>query len=92
VILDLIAEAKADGLPVKRACKVLGLSPRTVQRWKASLQPLPSLAATPCSTTGAARTSPGTSVPGYHQCPGIPDLHQQHFTQQDKVGESQTNQ
>ena len=26
------------------------------------------------------------------KCPGIPELHQQHFTQQDKVGESQTNQ
>jgi len=47
VILDLIAEAKADGLPTKRACKVLGLSPRTVQRWQASAQPLPALAATP---------------------------------------------
>jgi len=47
VILDLIAEAKTDGLPVKRACKVLELSPRTVQRWKAPLQPLPTLAATP---------------------------------------------
>jgi len=47
VILDLIAEAKADGLPAKRACKVLGLSPRSVQRWKAPVQPLPTLAATP---------------------------------------------
>jgi len=47
VILDLIAEAKADGLPTKRACEVLGLSPRTVQRWQASVQPLPALAAAP---------------------------------------------
>jgi len=47
VILDLIAEAKADGLPTKRACEVLGLSPRTVQRWQASAQPLPALAAAP---------------------------------------------
>jgi len=47
VILDLVAEAKADGLSAKRACEVLGLSPRTVQRWKAPLQPLPSLAVTP---------------------------------------------
>ncbi len=47
MILDLIAEAKTDGLPVKRACKVLELSPSTVQRWKAPLQPLPTLAATP---------------------------------------------
>jgi len=47
VIVDLIAEAKADGLGVKRACKVLGLSPRTVQRWKAPVQSLPTLVASP---------------------------------------------
>jgi putative transposase len=35
VILDLIAEAKAAGLPAEQACVVLSLSPRTVQRWKA---------------------------------------------------------
>ena len=51
MILDLIAEAKADGLPAKRACKVLGLSPRSVQRWKAPVQPLPSLATTPPAVT-----------------------------------------
>jgi putative transposase len=39
VILDLIAEAKAAGLPSERACQVLGLSPRTVQRWKAPTRP-----------------------------------------------------
>jgi putative transposase len=35
VILGLIAEAKVAGLPVERACGVLNLSPRTVQRWQA---------------------------------------------------------
>ena len=35
MILTLIAEAKAAGLPSERACAVLSLSPRTVQRWKA---------------------------------------------------------
>jgi putative transposase len=34
VIVDLVAEAKAQGLPEKRACEVLGLSPRTLQRWQ----------------------------------------------------------
>ena len=41
MILDMVAEAKADGLPEKRACEVLGLSPRTVQRWKAQRRPHP---------------------------------------------------
>ena len=35
MIMGLIAEAKAAGLPAQRSCEVLGLSPRTVQRWKA---------------------------------------------------------
>jgi len=46
VILDLIAEAKADGLTTEQACGVLGLSPRTVQRWQAPVLPLPALLAT----------------------------------------------
>jgi transposase InsO family protein len=40
VILNLITEAKADGLPAERACAVLDLSPRTLQRWQAPA-PLP---------------------------------------------------
>jgi putative transposase len=35
VIRDLITEAQADGLTAQRACGVLGLSPRTLQRWQA---------------------------------------------------------
>jgi len=45
-MLDLIAAAKADGLTTERACGVLGLSPRTVQRWQAPVQPRPVLLAT----------------------------------------------
>ena len=55
MILDLIAEAKADGLSTKRACEVLGLSPRTVQRWQASVQPLPALATAPTAGLSPAR-------------------------------------
>jgi len=36
VILDLVAEAMSQGLTQKRACEVLGLSPRTLQRWQQS--------------------------------------------------------
>lgn len=39
MILDLITEAKAAGLPVERACGILNLSPRTVQRWQAPPKP-----------------------------------------------------
>jgi putative transposase len=34
MILDLIRHARAEGLPTEKACQVLGLSPRTVQRWQ----------------------------------------------------------
>jgi putative transposase len=50
-ILDLIAEAKADGLSVKRACDVLGLSSRTIQRWQALVQLLPAQASTAPAVT-----------------------------------------
>ncbi len=36
MILDLIAEAQTEGLNRERACEVLGLSPRTYQRWNTS--------------------------------------------------------
>ena len=39
MILDLVAEAQAHGLPEKRACDVLGLSPRTLQRWRQPVAP-----------------------------------------------------
>jgi transposase InsO family protein len=39
VILELVAEAKAQGLPEQRASQVLQVSPRTLQRWRAPAQP-----------------------------------------------------
>jgi len=36
MILDLLAEAQAEGLSREGACEVLGLSPRTPQRWNAA--------------------------------------------------------
>jgi putative transposase len=53
VIRDLITEGQADGLTAQRACKVIGLSPRTFQRWQASAvsRPLtPDAIATPTLT------------------------------------------
>jgi transposase InsO family protein len=47
VILDLIGAAKADGLPTERACGVVGLSPRTIQRWQAPTPSTPDPVATP---------------------------------------------
>ncbi|MBC8450558.1 MAG: hypothetical protein H8D78_22720 [Chloroflexi bacterium] len=44
MILDLVAEAMSQGLTQKRACEVLSLSPRTLQRWQ---QPVRERAATP---------------------------------------------
>jgi putative transposase len=56
VILKLIAEAKANGLPIEQACAVLGLSPRTVQRWQAPLRSLPVL------STSGARVAPAALI------------------------------
>ncbi|MEK7754755.1 MAG: hypothetical protein AAB654_22715, partial [Acidobacteriota bacterium] len=36
MIRELIAEAQVHGLTAQRACGVLGLSPRTLQRWQAA--------------------------------------------------------
>jgi transposase InsO family protein len=47
VILDLITAATAQGLPEQRACEVLGLSPRTVQRWRQPAVPTPVAAPRP---------------------------------------------
>ena len=35
----LAAEAKAEGLPEKRTCRVLRISPRSLQRWRRPPQP-----------------------------------------------------
>ena len=44
MIQDLIAEAQVQGLTAQQACAVIGLSPRTLQRWQAAdlaLEPQP---------------------------------------------------
>jgi transposase InsO family protein len=38
-MLELIAEAKAQGLPEQRACQVLGINPRSLQRWRRPVSP-----------------------------------------------------
>ena len=47
MIRALIAEAQVHGLTAQQACEVIGLSPRTLQRWQAAdraLTPLPAFA------------------------------------------------
>jgi len=34
MILTVVANASGQGLSERRACQVLGLSPRTLQRWR----------------------------------------------------------
>jgi len=55
VILALVAEASAQGLSEHRACQVLGLTPRTLQRWR---QPVPALPAVPRPRPVNALTRP----------------------------------
>lgn len=38
-MLELIAEVKAQGLPEQRACRVLGINPRSLQRWRRPIPP-----------------------------------------------------
>jgi len=42
---ELIAEAKAKGLPEQRACQVVGINPRSLQRWRRPAPPRPADAA-----------------------------------------------
>jgi putative transposase len=44
VICQMITEAHTEGLTVQKACTVIGLSPRTLQRWQA---PAPEVAGVP---------------------------------------------
>jgi transposase InsO family protein len=55
VIRDLITEGQADGLTAQRACEVIGLSPRTFQRWQDSAVSSP---LTPDATVAPALTLP----------------------------------
>lgn len=38
-MLALLAETKAHGLPEQRACQVLGINPRSLQRWRRPVSP-----------------------------------------------------
>jgi putative transposase len=50
VIGQIITEAHAEGLTVQKACAVIGLSPRTLQRWRT---PAPAVATVPVVATPA---------------------------------------
>ena len=52
MMLDLITQARGDGLTMGKACQVLNLSPRTVERW----QKVPSVASV--TAPGPVRTRP----------------------------------
>ncbi len=43
MIQEWVAEAAAQGLSARQACRVLGLSPRTLQRWHEPLPPQPAV-------------------------------------------------
>jgi len=61
VILDLIVEAKAEGLPAEQACQVIGLSPRTLQRWQIAAPDsliAPDAAVAPAALPGVPRARP----------------------------------
>ncbi len=55
MIRDLITEGQSDGLTAQRACEVIGLSPRTFQRWQDAAVSSP---LTPAATVAPALTLP----------------------------------
>jgi putative transposase len=54
-MLELVAEAKAQGLPEERAGEVLQVSPRSLQRWRRPAQPKPPAAPRPRPTNALTR-------------------------------------
>ena len=54
-MLELLAEAKAQGLPEQRASQVLQVSPRTLQRWRRPVQPKVPAAPRPRPTNALTR-------------------------------------
>jgi len=54
-MLELVAEAKAQGLPEQRASQVLQVSPRTLQRWRRPAQPKAPAAPRPRPTNALTR-------------------------------------
>ncbi len=54
-MLELVAEAKAQGLPEARASQVLQVSPRTLQRWRRPVKPKGPAAPRPRPTNALTR-------------------------------------
>jgi putative transposase len=54
-VLELVAEAKAQGLPEERASEVLRVSPRTLQRWREPARPTAPAAPRPRPTNALTR-------------------------------------
>ncbi len=54
-MLELVAEAKAQGLPEERASAVLQVSPRSLQRWREPVQPTAPAAPRPRPTNALTR-------------------------------------
>ena len=54
-MLELVAEAKAQGLPEERASEVLQVSSRSLQRWRRPAQPKPPAAPRPRPTNALTR-------------------------------------
>lgn len=59
---ELVGEAKAEGLPEKRACQVLRISPRSLQRWRRPPQPKASAAPRPRPLNALTRAEAATVV------------------------------
>jgi putative transposase len=62
VIQELVAEAKAQGLPEKRACQVLQMAPRTLQRWRQPARPKGPAAPRPRPVNALTRAEAATVV------------------------------
>lgn len=62
MILDLVTEAQAQGLSEQRASQVLGVSPRTLQRWRAPMVPVPSVTSRPRPRNALTRSEAAAVV------------------------------
>ncbi len=62
VMLELVAEAKAQGLPEARASQVLQVSPRTLQRWRRPVKPKGPAAPRPRPTNALTRAEAAAVV------------------------------
>jgi putative transposase len=61
-MLELVAEAKAQGLPENRASQVLRISPRSLQRWREPVQPKAPAAPRPRPTNALTRAEAAAVV------------------------------